>query len=316
MSILGRPAVSAGVAKTLQRLTRLAAGRPRTAASRLAPFDRFPEIPGTMSELTIPTSIAPARAVVYTPTGQGPRPPVHVNFHGGGFIIALTDSDDPLCRYLAAQAGVAVINVDYAVAPQYRFPAPPRQVYEVVQWIAMHGAEHGWDGDRLTIGGQSAGGSLAAAVARQALQHGGPSIALQVLHYAPFDLATDAKDKHAAVAKPMLRPWMAEVFDGAYIPDRGLRTDPLASPAHPSDTADLTGIAPALIITAEFDLLRAEGARYAERLRGAGALVDHHVVANADHGYDGKDTDKARQTYALIARHVRQAVRPRTPEAP
>jgi acetyl esterase len=235
-------------------------------------------------------------------------PPVHVNFHGGGYVMPLTEMDDAFCRYLAEEAGVVVINVDYVLAPQHRFPAPPRQAFEVVRWVAAQGAEHGWDGSRLSVGGQSAGGGLAAAVARQALEEGGPSIALQVLHYPPLDLATGARDKRAAIAKPSLRPWMADVFDSAYVPDPKQRADRLVSPGNPADTANVTGIAPALVITAEYDLLKAEGTRYAERLRKAGALVEHHDVLGADHGYDVKDAEKARQTYALIARHVRQAL--------
>ncbi|MET8980069.1 alpha/beta hydrolase fold domain-containing protein [Streptomyces sp. NPDC004539] len=106
---------------------------------------------------------------------------------------------------------------------------------------------------------------------------------------------------------------MADIFDNAYLPDRTRRSDPLASPAHPSDTADLTGIAPALVVTAEHDLLRAEGTRYGERLRKAGALVDHHDVPGADHGYDQKDPETARKIYALIARHAREATSLETP---
>jgi len=232
---------------------------------------------------------------------------VHVNFHGGGYVLPMTEIDDPFCRAVAAEAGVVVINVEYVVAPQHPFPAPPRQAYEVVRWIAAHGDEHGWDGERLTVGGQSAGGGLAAAVARQALEENGPAIALQVLHYAPLDLMTHAKDKKAAIAKPVLRPWMADVFDSSYVPDPRRRADRLVSPAHPSDTADLKGIAPAYVVTCEYDLLKAEGVRYAERLKKAGALVGHHDVTGADHGYDGKDDEKARQVYTLIADQVRQA---------
>ncbi|MGW0335672.1 alpha/beta hydrolase fold domain-containing protein [Streptomyces sp. NPDC003011] len=312
MSLLARPAVAALAAKTMQHATRLADRRSGGRGSAAASHARFPECPRTVKELTVPTSVAPARATVYLPaqgnTGQA-APPVHVNFHGGGYVISLTETDDPLCRFLAAEAGVVVINVDYVVAPQHPFPAPPRQAYEVVRWVAEHGAAHGWDGTRLTVGGQSAGGALAAAVARQALEEGTPPIALQVLHYPPLDLATDARDKRASVDRPMLRPWMADVFDSSYVPDERLRADRLVSPAHPSDTADLTGIAPALVITAAHDLLRAEGERYADRLRRTGSLVEHHDVAGADHGYDGSDDDKARETYALIARHLREAVR-------
>jgi acetyl esterase len=304
MSILSRPAVAALAAKVMQRMVRVAARTGRGPS----PLDRFPDHPRNIRELTIPSSVAPAHAVVYLPSAtDGPPPPVHVNFHGGGYVLPLVEPDDPLCRFLAAEAGIVVINVDYVVAPQHPFPAPPHQAYEVVRWVASHGAEHGWDGGRLTVGGQSAGAGLAAAVARQALEEGGPSLALQVLHYPPLDLMTSARDKRAAIAKPMLRPWMAEIFDGAYVPDPRERVDRLVSPANPADTADIRGIAPALVITAALDLLRDEGARYADRLRDADALVEHHEVPDADHGYDGEDDDLARQVYALIAQHVHDA---------
>jgi acetyl esterase len=302
MSVLGTPWVAAVLARLIQGLVSMAAGKVARRSGIV-----FPEFPGDMQDLTIPTSIGPAHAVAYRPTSEDPRPPVHVNFHGGGYIMRGLQLDDPLCRYLAAQAGVVVVNVDYVVAPQHPFPAPPHQAFEVVQWVAAHGAEHGWDGGRLTIGGQSAGGGLAAAVARQALEQGGPRLALQVLHYPPLDLATRAKDKRSVIAKPMLRPWMGEIFDSAYVPDPGARTDRLVSPANPADTADLTGITPALVITPEFDLLHAEGQRYAQRLQEVDALVEHHDVPQADHGYDLRDVAKARQTFALIARCIRRA---------
>ncbi|WP_328846308.1 alpha/beta hydrolase fold domain-containing protein [Streptomyces sp. NBC_00258] len=325
MSFLARPAMASLAARAMQRLTALA---DRRIASSL--LGRYPEYPRNTRELSIPTSVGPARAVVYLPdvaidaaadsaSGSTPVPPVHVNFHGGGYVLPPIALDDPLCRFLAAEAGVAVVNVDYVVAPQHPFPAPPHQAYEIVRWVAGHGAEHGWDGDRLTVGGQSAGGGLAAAVARQALEardDTAPSIALQVLHYPPLDLATHARDKRAAIAKPVLRPWMADVFDSAYVPDPRRRADPLVSPAHPSDTADLTGIAPAFVVTAEHDLLRAEGVRYAERLRKAGALLDHYDVPGVDHGYDQRDAETARGVYALIAAHVRRATTPGSGNTP
>ncbi|MCQ9133404.1 alpha/beta hydrolase fold domain-containing protein [Streptomyces hilarionis] len=308
MSILARPAVAAHAAKTLQSLTRLASRRSGGPGSTAARQARFPAYPRDVTESTVPTSVAPAPVTVYAPpAGTASPPPVHVNFHGGGYVLSMPAIDDALCRFLAVEAGVVVVNVRYVVAPQHPFPAPPIQAYEVVRWVAEHGAEHGWDGGRLTVGGQSAGGALAAAVARQAHEGGGPPIALQVLHYPPLDLATPGRDKRAAVARPVLRPWMAEVFDAAYVPDARERAHRLVSPAGASDTADLTGITPALVITAEHDLLRNEAVRYAERLDAAGALVEHHDVAGADHGYDAQDDERARRVYALIARHVRQA---------
>ncbi len=300
LSVLGTPRAAAGVARVMQGLVDLtghAVARRRAAV--------FPEYPADTEEITIPTWVAPAAATVYRPAHAGPRPPVHVNFHGGGFVMRGTWLDDPLCRYLAAEAGVVVVNVDYAVAPRYPFPAPVHQAFEVVRWVAAQDGE--WNGRRLTVGGQSAGGALAAAAARQSLEHGGPPIVLQVLHYPPLDLTVPAAAKKSPVAKPLLRPWMGQVFDGAYVPDVTARADRLVSPAGPADTADLTGIAQALVITAEHDRLNAEGVRYAHRLDGAGALVAHHDVRGADHGYDVRDIEKARRTYALIAGHVRDA---------
>ncbi|MDX3617840.1 alpha/beta hydrolase [Streptomyces europaeiscabiei] len=309
MSLLARPAVAAFAAKAMQRLAALASRRAGGPGSTAAWHARLPEYACTTRELTVPTSFGPARAVLYLPAdAEGtPPPPVHVNFHGGGYVMPQIELDDSLCRCLAVEAGVAVLNVDYVVAPQHPFPAPPRQAFEIVRWVAEHGSEHGWDGERLSVGGQSAGGGLAAAVARQALEEGGPSIALQVLHYPPLDLATAARDKRAAIAKPLLRPWMADVFDSAYIPDPKQRGDRLASPAHPSDTADLKGIAPAFVVTAEYDLLKAEGVAYADRLRTAGSLVGHHDVTGSDHGYDTQDEARAREVYPLIAEQVRRA---------
>ncbi|MFC8798610.1 alpha/beta hydrolase [Promicromonospora sp. NPDC057138] len=309
MSVLSNVQVASAVALGMQRLS--AVGVRLAARGKPTPF---PEYRAEVEEISVPTSIGPARAFVYRPAGpsdgDATSPPVHVNFHGGGYVMRDLQPDDPLCRYLAAEAGVVVINVDYAVAPQHRFPAPPHQAYEVVRWVADHGAEqgaaHGWDGTRLTVGGQSAGGALAAAVARQALEQGGPRVALQVLHYPPLDLVTHARDKPAAGTNPLIKPWMGDVFDNAYIPDPAMRADRLASPAHAADDADLTGIAPAVVLTCELDRLRGDGAAYAARLRDAGALVAHLDIPGVDHAYDMNDLDTARRTYAFIAERLRE----------
>ena len=186
--------------------------------------------------------------------------------------MPVTETDDAFCRAVAALAGVVVVNVDYVVAPQYPFPAPPRQSYDVVRVgrrerrrarLGRHPA-HGGRAERRR---RSRGG-------RGPPGPGGerPPIALQVLHYPPLDLATAAKDKRAAIAKPVLRPWMGEVFDSAYVPDPRRRADRLVSPAHPEETADLKGIAPALIITAAHD--RAPGGgRALRRAASAGGLT-------------------------------------------
>ncbi len=138
---------------------------------------------------------------------------------------------------------------------------------------------------------QSAGGSLSAGAARLALENGtangGPKIALPVLHYPPLDLVTATKDKHSPIgAKAVLKPWMGEVFDTAYVPDRAQRTDRLVSPVWGTNADGLDGIAPALIVTAEYDRLRDEAWRYAQKLDAVGALAEYHEVPDVDHGYN------------------------------
>ncbi|MFF4135590.1 alpha/beta hydrolase fold domain-containing protein [Streptomyces mirabilis] len=303
MSLLARPGVASFAAKSIQCLAVAADRRPNRRGSAAASHSRFPEFPRSVGELAVPISVAPARVVVYLPTSEGPPSPVHVNFHGGGYVMSLTETDDPLCRFLAAEAGVAVVNVDYVVAPQHPFPAPPRQAFEVVRWIAEHGGEHGWDGSRPSVGGQSAGGGLAAAVARQALEEGGPGIALQVLTTRRWS----SRRAPGASAPPSPNRCCAPGWERSSTA-RTSRTRASAPtgrcPQRAADTADPKGIAPALLVTAEYDLLKAEAVRYAERLRRAGTLVEHHDVLGVDHGYDGKDDKKALETYAVIARHV------------
>jgi acetyl esterase len=314
MSVLSNVHVASAVALGMQRLS--AVGVKLAARGKPTPF---PECRAEITEVVVPTSVGPARAVVYRPVGQSaggaPNLPVHVNFHGGGYVMRDIQLDDPLCRYLAAEAGVVVVNVDYVVAPQHRFPAAPHQAYEVVRWVTEHGDAHGWDGTRLTVGGQSAGGALAAAVARQALEQGDPRIALQVLHYPPLDLVTHARDKVAAGTNPLIKPWMGDVFDNAYIPDPATRADRLASPANAADDADLTGIAPAVVLTCELDTLRGDGEAYARRLQAVGALVAHVDLPGVDHAYDMNDLDTARRTYAFIAERLREVSQQSAPSA-
>ncbi|MGA5543336.1 alpha/beta hydrolase [Mycobacterium sp. NPDC051198] len=272
---------------------------------------RFPEIPGRTTLIAIPTRHGDVAATVYHPAAGEGKPAVYVNVHGGGFVVGHREQDDPWCRFLAAQANVVVINVDYLLAPHRRFPAPAEQIYDVLSWVSK--PEHDWDGSRLCVGGQSAGGSLSAAAARLALEGGGPRIALQVLHYPPLDLVTATKDKHSPVgAKAVLKPWMGEVFDTAYIPDRARRTDRLASPAWGANADGIEGIAPALIVTAEYDRLLDEAWRYAEKLEAVGALAEYYEVPDVDHGYNimSNNVDVTRKVYDHIAGHVRRATAP------
>jgi acetyl esterase len=312
MSVFSRPRVARTIARSMQALTRAAATRMTSTAQA-----RLPEFPGHTTKIVVPTALGPAAATAYwpAPTSTTPSPvassapltAVHINLHGGGYVLDIADMDDPLCRAVAAASGAVVLNVRYVVAPQHPFPAAAHQVYEIVRWVAANGANHGWDGTRLTLGGQSAGGGLTAAAARLAFEDQWPGIALQVLHYPPLDLSVPAASKHSALDKPALRPWAGEVYDTAYVPDSAERTDRLVSPAGSADIADLRGMPPAVVIAAEHDILRDEAARYAARLDAAGALVEYHEVAGADHGYDLNNDALARSSYAFIAAHIQRA---------
>ncbi|ODR27423.1 alpha/beta hydrolase [Mycolicibacterium porcinum] len=297
MSILSTPMLADALARLFSSAVRPA---PK-------PGVRFPEIPGRTTLIDIPTRHGAVAATVYHPASGGSQPPVYVNVHGGGFVVGHREQDDPWCRFLAAHANVVVVNVDYLLAPNRRFPTPVEQIYDVLGWASA--PERDWDGTRLCVGGQSAGGSLSAAASRLALENGGPRIALQVLHYPPLDLVTATRDKHSPLgAKAVMKPWMGEVFDTAYIPDRARRRDRLASPAWSTNADGLDGIAPALIVTAEYDRLRDEAQRYARKLEAVGSLAEYIEVPDVDHGYNIMSDDVAvtRKMYERIAGHVRR----------
>jgi acetyl esterase len=287
---------------------RIARGMARSPMA-VAPELSFPEIAGRARPIAVPTRHGDVACTLYSPPQTADKPPVYINMHGGGYVMRGAEQDDPLCRYLAAKAAVAVLNVDYDVAPDHRFPVAVEQVFDVVRWAAEQSLE--WDGKRLAVGGQSAGGALAAAAARLGFEQGAPSIALQVLHYPPLDLVTSAKDKKAAAGKSVIAPWMGEVFDTAYAPDPATRKDRLISPAWGPNATGLAGIAPALVITCENDRLRDEGVAFAQTLERQGALAEHYEVANADHAYNlmGGTRQQAEATYALIVRHLKRCFR-------
>ncbi|MGW4488318.1 alpha/beta hydrolase [Amycolatopsis sp. NPDC004368] len=270
---------------------------------------RFPEFTVPTTDLSIDTRHGPVEATVYLPPAPAGTPGVYVNAHGGGFVVGHRQQDDAWCRFLAVHAGVVVLNTDYALAPATRFPTPVEQFSDVVSWAAA--PDRDWDGTRLCVGGQSAGGNLSAAVSRMALENGGPAISLQLLHYPPLDIATPPSHKRTPLgSKAVLQPWLCEVFDTAYVPERAQRRHRFVSPAWGSNADDLTGIAPALVVTAEFDRLRDEAKRYADKLAAAGALAEYVEVPGVDHGYDimTDRTDVIRRMYMLMAAHVTRAL--------
>jgi len=243
---------------------------------------------------------APTRTTVATRHGKVPvylyRPapgplPVHVHFHGGAFLMRHPAMDDWWCRYVAATAGVVVANVDFEVAPRVAYPVAQHQAHDAAASFAA-------DGTRVSIGGFSSGGGLAASVALQARDLGSFSPTLQVLGIPALDLSAEPHDGDPGMISPALRRLVRRV----YLPDPATRREPYASPLLADD---LTGLPPAVVLTAERDILRAEGDAYADRLRAAGVRVVHDVTPGVDHYFLTEDPVRARTTMAMVADEIR-----------
>ncbi|HEX4017936.1 MAG TPA: alpha/beta hydrolase [Frankiaceae bacterium] len=202
-----------------------------------------------------------------------PRPgvlPVHVYFHGGGFWLGTLDQSDASCRRLAASSDRVVLSVGYHLAPEQKFPVQVEECYAAVCWTADHAAELDIDPARLTIGGASAGGALAAAAALMARDRSGPAICLQLLEIPVTDLTMSQPSIEENAAGPVLTRSSVAQYVGLYLADPADATQPYASPLL---APDLAGLPPAFVTTAEFDPLRDEGEAYARRLAEAGVRV-------------------------------------------
>ncbi|MBI4941777.1 MAG: alpha/beta hydrolase [Actinobacteria bacterium] len=247
--------------------------------------------------------------MLYRPAGVAAPHPVYVNLHGGGFVLGHWEADDPYCRLLADQAGCAVVNMDYVLAPEHPFPGAVEQVHALLVWLTEHGAGYGLDATRMVIGGHSAGGNLSAAVCLLNAERGGVALRGQILDYPPMDLVTSpsAKPNPDPSIPPELLAFLlasAEKFDNWYVPDAAERSNPLVSPVC---ATDLTGLPPALVITAELDILRAEADRYAKMLEQAGVPTEHVMFTGCQHGFTHiGPPDQAREAWRRIADFLRR----------
>ncbi|GGF24583.1 alpha/beta hydrolase [Hymenobacter cavernae] len=272
-----------------------------------------------IEERTVPTTYGPAKTTFYWPNAVSSAPlPVYVNFHGGGFMLGYPQQDDLLCRYLAHHAQCLVVNVDYALAPEHPFPAPVLQSYEVVKWVQEQAPSLGYDASRLAIGGHSAGGSIAAALALLVKERQEFPLALQILDYPSLNIAEPSRQKHVLPdRKQALSVELTAFFKHVYAPCPADWTNPLASPLLADD---LTGLAPALIITAEYDLLRDDGNAYAEKLRAQGVPVTHREFQGVDHAFTHSGPkEAAEQAWNLMLMALQEAFHadsaPKTTEA-
>lgn len=276
----------------------------RAIANRPALAGSYPA--GTFRRMEVPTSAGTTPVMAYVPLEmQSARFPVFINLHGGGFCLGFPEVDDIYCRRLAEEAGCVVLNVDYVLAPEHPFPQAVHECYDVARAVVDGAVKLPIDPDRMAIGGHSAGGNLAAAVSLLARERGGPAFALQIIDYAVLDLATPPRDKGKALDLRDDLLDLGESYNAWYLQSPGDARNPLASPLL---EPDLTGLPPALVITAEADPLRDEGERYARRLEAAGVDVVAKTYAGCGHGFThAGPAEAADDAWSLMAQRLRAA---------
>ncbi|MEJ8854857.1 alpha/beta hydrolase [Variovorax robiniae] len=269
--------------------------------------------PSAVAEVRELSAPGPAGAIplrMYRPMGSQPGDvlPVLVYYHGGGWVIGDLDTHDVLCRELSNGSGCAVIAVDYRLAPEHRFPAAVDDSWAATRWIRQEAASLGIDASRLAVGGDSAGGNLAAVMSIMARDAGDLSIAFQLLIYP----GTDMRRGHASHTTNgkgyLLEADTITYFHDHYITDVAQDLDWRASPLLHKD---LSKLPPALVITAGFDPLRDEGLDYADSLATAGNRATYVCFERQIHGFItmGKVLDEANAAVALCAAELRRALR-------
>lgn len=236
----------------------------------------------TVEDLEIPGPAEDIPLRVYSPEGDGPHP-VLVFFHGGGFVLGDREAYDPVCRRLCARSGHVVVSVDYRLAPEHKFPAAVEDCLAATRWVAENSASVDGDPARISVGGDSAGGNLAAVISRRARDEGGPALAGQLLVYpVTYQVGPDtASRKENAEGYFLTRDDMA-YFGDHYFADV---EDARGTDASPANAESFSNLPPALVVTAEYDPLRDEGEDYARELQEAGVQTKLTRYDGMIHGF-------------------------------
>jgi acetyl esterase len=241
-----------------------------------------PQVHVGVSDLSIPGPAGQIPARHYHPATSEPAP-LLVFYHGGGWTIGDLDTHDALCRLTCRDADVHVLSVDYRLAPEHPAPAAVDDAYAAFRWAHEHAGDLGAIPDKLAIGGDSAGGNLAAIVSQLARDDGGPTPVLQWLLYPRTDFTAKTRSLSLFAEGFLLTKRDMGWFETQYLGDSDLEpTDPRISPLL---AESLSRLPPALIATAGFDPLRDEGDRYAAALRAAGTPVDLRSMGSLTHGF-------------------------------
>jgi acetyl esterase/lipase len=246
------------------------------------------------------------RLRLYRPAGQKMRPAL-VYFHGGGWTIGDLDTHDVLCRQLCVGGDAVVVSVDYRLGPEHRFPAAVDDCIAATRWVRRQAGSLGIDGERVAVGGDSAGGNLAAVVALTLRDAGDPPLAYQLLIYPATDMRAQAPSHASNGQGYLLTAQSVAYYRGHYTPDPAQWLDWHASPVL---AADHSRLPPALVLTAGYDPLRDEGSQYADAMSAAGNRVQLVCFERQIHGFItmSRVIDEARTAVALCAAALREAL--------
>jgi acetyl esterase len=259
-----------------------------------------------IEERTMPGPAGPIRLRLYYPNAGGLVPAI-VYYHGGGHVIGSLDTHDLIARNLCAGAEALVASVDYRMGPEQKFPAAVEDSFAALQWVHQNAASIGADPDRLGVHGDSAGANLAAVVALLARDRDGPKLRLQSLVYpvADYTLKTPSYEKFAAGYGALTRDAMVW-FQKHYLRSPADAGDWRASPIN---APTFTGVAPAIVVTAECDVLHDDGLNYAEALRSAGVPVEYREFPGMIHGFFGMvpTVDDAMNAQRIVAAAFKRA---------
>lgn len=239
---------------------------------------------------------------IYTPLIKDRAGTMLVWFHGGGSVLGDLETADPTCRALAEKSGAVVVSVDYRLCPEHKFGDGVDDAYAATMWAFRHARALGCDPSRVAIGGDSAGGTFTALVAQRLRDSGGPRPAAQVLVYPCTDCSLELANHDPAVAQ--LLTWDTVEWFAGHSHEEENRTDPAISPYHHEDLSDLP---PAVLVTAECDLLCTDGEAYAVKLRAAGIPVAQRRYDGQIHGFFMMDRvfPAAREAHRFVGRALR-----------
>ncbi|SDF53750.1 acetyl esterase [Halorubrum xinjiangense] len=265
--------------------------------------NRNPPSVGATESVSVPGPEGDLDARLYLPSGDPPYPTV-VFFHGGGFVLGSVETHDRLCRHLTRESGCAVLSVEYRLAPEHPFPAAVEDAYAAVEWAAESTDRLRGTGD-VAVAGDSAGGNLAAVTALMAAERDGPDIEHQALLYPGIgvDPEQESVREHAGI---VLSREDIEWFSAAYYRSDIHRRNPYADPIN---AGDLSGVAPATVVTAGFDPLRDGGKAYAEKLVADGVATRYETYPAMVHGFmTMREVDRALDAVASVGADLADAL--------